>query len=300
MSAAGLIGALAIHVLLVLPFVLDLSPSPRKLPDKSEAGASASYTAADPELTVVFINEPSPPSATTAPKFEPLSSRGLASRDLPVVILSPDASPAVQAAGPVAQETTDPSAAATDPAHHGLMFGRYVGQVQARIDRAWMRPRTEIGAPTFSCRARIEQDRQGGVLGVRLDHCNGTERWQQSLVSAIRTASPLPAPPDPSVYADVLWLSFQSDGFRAGGSPDGFEPQSQAALLAAEQSQVRESLEHVLEQAGRNFPSRDKESPDVIHLTIIGTPTAPAPAETPSAPAPEPDPEIPPATSSPH
>jgi hypothetical protein len=293
-STAGLIGALAIHALFVLPFVLDLSLPSRKPPDRSGAGASALAGASEREITVVFINESSPPSVTPPPVLEALSSRGLASLDLPVVVLSPDASPAAEADRTVVQETTDSSAVAPDPAQHALLYGRYVGQVQARIDRAWMRPRTEIGAPRFSCRARIKQDRRGNVIDVTLDQCNGTERWQQSLASAIRTASPLPAPPDPSVYADVLWFSFSSEAFQPGGSTQGFEPDARTASSAAGPSAL-ESFEKFVNGGRGNEPqSGNKEDSQVIHLTIVGSPAVPSaqsqlPIEpaTPSTPEPQ-------------
>jgi len=150
-----------------------------------------------------------------------------------------------------------------------------------------VRPRSEIGAPRFSCRTRIEQDRQGGVIDIKLDQCNGSQRWQQSLVSAIRTASPLPAPPDASVYADRLWLTFGSEGFQSGGSTQGFEPESREARLADNRSQVLESFEHFASQSNKKLESGAKEDTDVIHLTIVGTPATspPAPANTTPDPA---------------
>jgi hypothetical protein len=263
-SAVGILGALLVHGVMVFSFVLDLSMPSRKPPDRSGAGASALRTASADEMTVVFINEPSPPSDAPLPKLEPVSSHGLASPELPLVVLSPDPSPA-SAADRSNKENSDSAAPAADAAQHALMYGRYVGQVQARIERAWMRPRTEIGAERFSCRIRITQDRRGGVVDVRLDHCNGTERWQQSLVSAIRTASPLPAPPDESVYADVIWLSFTSEGFEPGGSTQGFEP----GVLTASVDRR----------------DRVKDDSGVIHLTIIGAPRGASPSDhIPAAP----------------
>jgi hypothetical protein len=224
-SGAGVLGALGIHALFILPFVLNLS-LPAKPPDRSGAGASASPSVAEPEMTVVFMNEPLPSIGSPPPKPEVPGSRGLASPDLALVVLSPDPSPGAQADVSTTDhpESPDSSSLTSDPARQALLYGRYLGQVQARIERAWIRPRSEIGAPRFSCRARIKQNVHGDVIDVRLDHCNGTERWRGSLLSGIRTASPLPAPPDASVYADVLWLTFASEAFVEGGTPQGFEP----------------------------------------------------------------------------
>jgi hypothetical protein len=279
-SAAGLLGALTIQTLLILPFVLDLSlPSPCR-PNTTGAGSTAYVSAAEPEMTVVFIDEPTPAEtpAETPPKPPALASRGIASPDLQLVVLSPDPLPAA-AANAKADESDDPQAAIQEAnaAEHAKLYGRYVGQVQARIERAWMRPRTEIGAPQFSCRVRIQQGRRGAVVSADLDHCNGTERWQQSLLSAVRTASPLPAPPDASVYADVLWLSFTSGAFEEGGSTQGFEPETRLAATD------RSAMESFRQFASGDQGGDDKES--VIHLTIIGSSagtTPQAPGEPPA------------------
>lgn len=288
-----------LHALLVLPFFLDLSlPSPR-LPNQSGAGASALASSQEPVMTVVFINEPSSAERMAPPPLENLASRGLAPLDLPVVVFSPDPSPPaeIDTNSEKSEDSSAPPEAAGDQTQHALLYGRYLGQVQARIERAWMRPRTEIGAPRLYCRARIEQDRRGTVVGIKLDHCNGKDRWQQSLLSAIRTASPLPAPPDASVYADRLWLTFESEGFQTGGSTQGFEPENRETRVANNASQVLESFEHFANRPDTNRESAEKEDSKVIHLTIIGTP-----AGSPSAPSaltPEPAPDVAPTPSSP-
>jgi hypothetical protein len=214
-------------------------------------------------MTAVFINETAetPRIATADP--QKLASHGMAARDLRILVFSSDKAPAATA-DPSSPKRLGPSEATGDQAQHALLFGRYLVQVQARIDRAWQRPRTEIGAARFACRATILQDPQGNVVGVRLGHCSGSERWQQSLVVAIRSASPLPAPPDPSVYADVLTLNFESDGYKLGGSEDGFESIVQST------DRARESFEHFAAGTGTNLSSAGKNQTDVIHLTIIG------------------------------
>ncbi len=271
-SAAGVVGVLLIHVLLVLPFVLNLSlPSPRR-PNVTGAGASAIASAAEPEMTVVFIDEPTPAEDTATPTPPVLASRGITPPALQLVVLSPDPDPAAAKANTEDSDDVKDDTGAAQAAEHARLYGRYVGQVQARIERAWMRPRSEIGAPRFSCRARIQQDHRGVLVAVTLDHCNGTDRWQQSLVSAIRTASPLSAPPDASVYADILWLSFSSEGFEEGGSTQGFEPETRAANEA--ERSVLESFQQFASGAHGELKSGDKESSKVIHLTIIGSPAA--------------------------
>lgn len=267
-SATGAVGVLLIHALLVLPFVLKLSlPTPRH-PNITGAGATALVSSAEPEMTAVFIDEPASVKNPAAPMLPALASRGMTPPDLQLMVLSPDPSPAATNARDSSDDEDSSTSAAAD---HARLYGRYVGQVQARIERAWMRPRTAIGAPRFSCRARIQQNRRGQVIDVKLDHCNGTQLWQQSLLSSIRTASPLPAPPDVSVYADVLWLSLSSEPFREARSTQGFEPEAPSASTVG--PSVLESFRDFV-NGGRSGPRQHvKDKSQVFHLTIIGTPS---------------------------
>ena len=117
----------------------------------------------------------------------------------------------------------------SDPGRR-LLYGRYIGQITARIERAWMRPRTPIDdVAFFACRVRVTQDRRGIVQEIELVRCNGTPRWQTSVVQAIQSASPLPAPPDADVYTSQITLDLQSATFTPGASAEGFEPEVSVA-----------------------------------------------------------------------
>jgi hypothetical protein len=284
LSLIGLLGTLLLHGLLALPFILDLSLGAPSVPNHS-GGANASVLGSDKDavMTAIFINETAV-RETEAPESPDLGSP---TPNLAVVVFTPDSLPPVKIAlqgGEVRENSATRDATENDAAQHALLYGRYLGQIQARIERAWMRPRDEIGAPRFSCQVRIEQDRQGAVVAIKLDSCNGGQRWQNSLIGAIRTASPLPAPPDPSAYADRLWLAFGSDGLNPGASPQGFEPENPETLLAAKQAQSRGSFERFSNQPNGYFRSGSNEASGTVHLTIIGTPnaTTPAPAASPS------------------
>jgi TonB C terminal len=160
------------------------------------------------------------------------------------------------------------------------LAGRYVGQIDARIGRAWLRPRTAIGAPRFSCRVRIDQSRTGEVLEVTLERCNGTARWQRSLVEAIESASPLPQPPEPSVFAPVVHMSFQALAYQPGMPAAQYEPLQVARATLVVPAQAGEAalgrFGQALEHAHAN---------QVIRLTIVGgsppAPTSPEPPPTP-------------------
>jgi hypothetical protein len=266
-SAIGVIGTGFVHLLIALPLFLDLSPPAPHRVNRNGAGAGTVVSRQEPTMTVVFINEAEPTSKLMPLKPEDLASRGVAPLDLPISVLSPDPEPAADVSAN--QSNPDASAAPSDTTQHALLYGRYLGQIQARIERAWMRPRNPIGTRRFSCRARIQQDRRGAVVTIALDHCNGSDYWKDSLLSAIRTASPLPAPPDPSVFADRLWLSFTSDAFDPNGSAEGFEP---ARGLLAPNKSAPDPLppEHL---SSALAPSKAKDNTNVIHLTIIGNRT---------------------------
>jgi hypothetical protein len=103
------------------------------------------------------------------------------------------------------------TAVANDSDSSAQVYGRYLGQINARIDRAWVRPRAPIGATRFLCQVRIEQDAVGNVREVTLDRCNGSPVWQRSLVDAIKSASPLPAPADPAVFASEIQMAFREE-----------------------------------------------------------------------------------------
>jgi hypothetical protein len=118
----------------------------------------------------------------------------------------------------------------------GEISGRYVGQIQARIERAWLRPRTAIGAPIFQCQVQVDQDGVGQVGDVTLLKCNGDARWQLSLVHAIEAASPLPAAPAATVFARHVLLEFRAMAYAPGADAGLYEPAARPAPTEAEES----------------------------------------------------------------
>jgi hypothetical protein len=92
-----------------------------------------------------------------------------------------------------------------------MLFGRYMGQIDARIQRAWFKPHEVPKNGLFTCRVRIEQGPTGAVTEIALERCNRDAAWQMSLVQAIQLASPLPAPPDPKLFTRVLHMEFRGE-----------------------------------------------------------------------------------------
>jgi outer membrane biosynthesis protein TonB len=127
-----------------------------------------------------------------------------------------------------------PAAAGGDGAEQARLFGIYTGQIQARIDRVWRRPRaplnddttpanTDASGDSFRCEAQIVQDARGNVQEILLPRCNGSAAWQRSLVLAIQQASPLPAPPSIKVFTQSITLNFLGLPYVQGASSEEYE-----------------------------------------------------------------------------
>ena len=86
-------------------------------------------------------------------------------------------------------------------------LAQYVAQIQARIQRAWIRPPS--AREGLRCIVNVTQVPGGEVVGVKLGECNGDEAVRQSIEAAVYRASPLPEPPDPALFERNLRLEFK-------------------------------------------------------------------------------------------
>jgi hypothetical protein len=221
LTVTGAALSLVLHGLLFTPLLWSSYRHPPHLPPFQ--GASASRDAIDSEesMMVIFsedvdaIHDLSSPADRQIPILMP-----------PQVRLAAVGRPNIPTPDPLPDESNDDQTAEArgDGGGHANLFGRYVGQISARVERAWMRPRSIPMTGSFECRVRITQDQHGNVQEVTLERCTEDPRWQVSLVQAINSASPLPAPPDPSVFSNLLRMEFDSEPFTAGASGEGFEP----------------------------------------------------------------------------
>ncbi|MGA7823280.1 MAG: cell envelope integrity protein TolA [Steroidobacteraceae bacterium] len=224
LPVAGALGSLALHALLLTPLLWGAAQHRTRAPEAP--GGSVPSSA----LTVVFLDDGdskarAPPRLSETLVLAPVRSITLSH------LLAPSLDPPIpDTASP--GERASASQAQGDAAAFALLYGRYLGQITARIERAWMRPRNSPGSDTFACRLQVLQDERGQVLGVTVGHCNGDARWRASLVQAVRSASPLPAPPDSHVFRRSVGLAFTSAAFVPGGSTQGFEPEALTAMTA--------------------------------------------------------------------
>ncbi|HEX7417889.1 MAG TPA: cell envelope integrity protein TolA [Steroidobacteraceae bacterium] len=84
---------------------------------------------------------------------------------------------------------------------------QWVAQIQARIQRAWIRPPS--AKPGLDCTVEVVQVPGGEVVSAHVAGCNGDAAVQQSIEAAVYRASPLPAPPDPSLFVRNIEVRFK-------------------------------------------------------------------------------------------
>lgn len=79
--------------------------------------------------------------------------------------------------------------------------------IRAKIESQWRRPPT--AQPGIECKVRVTQVPGGEVVAVRILSCNGDDAVRQSIEIAVMSASPLPPPPDPSLFERNLEVIFK-------------------------------------------------------------------------------------------
>lgn len=82
----------------------------------------------------------------------------------------------------------------------------YVDLIAAKVARNWLRP---AGTPDdFSCKVLVQQIPGGEVVGVKVMHSCGSPALDLSVENAVRRASPLPTPSDPSLFDKEIVFTF--------------------------------------------------------------------------------------------
>lgn len=251
MSCAAAFAALALHVFLVVPVLWAAG--------FSQDRQKQTYQGDVADLQWVVLADSLSHSAIVKP-------RSLASPTLtPIAVTYPLLAPALS---PVVAEVSDSRAAASDAeSGFGTLYGRYLEQIRARIDRAWQRPRSAIGAPLFQCQVQVDQDAVGRVQEITLLECNGGSSWQLSLVHAIQSASPLPAPSNPAVFSRHILLAFRAMAYSPGAPVQLYAPPT--AVLASDQRNERADASLNAFRTLREAAQAQK--PRVLKLQIEGS-----------------------------
>jgi colicin import membrane protein len=91
----------------------------------------------------------------------------------------------------------------------GPALATWQAQITAKIERAWLRPPT--ARPGIQCVLNVTQVPGGEVTQVSIGECNGDQAVRESIEAAVYRASPLPPPPDPSLFDRNLRINFKPD-----------------------------------------------------------------------------------------
>ena len=94
-----------------------------------------------------------------------------------------------------------------DSAQASAAVTTWAGLIASRIEHSWELPLS--AKPGLVCVLRVTQVPGGEVTDAKVLSCNGDDLVKRSLVNAAFKASPLPPPPDPSVFQRQLDITFR-------------------------------------------------------------------------------------------
>jgi len=211
LNGLGALISVGLHVLLVGGVIIGASGRPTvKPPIEGAAPSSQNDNATEFVSAMLLFNDRSitPPDQSANDSAYAVQKEEKLVADKAVLLSAVDTPPVPQVeGGDVSGDEDSPTVEATgDDAGRAMLFGRYMGQIKARIERAWDQPESSVRQ--FDCTVQIKQSARGEVQEITLQRCDTEAAWQMSLVQAIQRASPLSAPPNEGVFSDVITLSF--------------------------------------------------------------------------------------------
>jgi hypothetical protein len=263
-SFLGIAATALVHLLFAVPLVLGVAEHKKRTPESDGTVASASQGEAIESMILLDLSAIS--SNDEENPLPPIESEGIAPEVLELQLVSshPQAPPELKPENFEQDESAEE--AAGDPAGNAALFGRYMGQISARIERAWMRPRKGLEGGRFECRVRIAQNNRGMVEAIELQNCGEDEVWRESLISAIQRASPLSAPPEPWLFTPTLTLNFTGQQYVANQTPEhDYEPvRALVAMATAPMKLSRDAAEEISRPAVLG-------GKDDVDLTIVGS-----------------------------
>lgn len=261
----GVVLTALVHLLISSPFVLGTAAhKQRTSPDGTGSTAWASRGEQNEAMLLLDLSAMASNEEMQSPLTSPAESA--LTEELKLLLVSSQPSPPPDVTFEEDEtESDEANEAAGDPRGSAVLFGKYVGQVAARIERAWMRPRAPIDSGQFDCRAHVTQDRGGNVLAVNLENCSDDPAWRRSLESAILRASPLSAPPEPELFTAALSLDFSADQYQAGVTPDYLYEPAPVRVAAAVPLQIFTTTDESRQRTPVESASGD------VELTITGS-----------------------------
>ena len=238
----GVLATVGLHLLISSPLLLGTAA--HKARPVEGIGSVAWASQGEQQESMILLDLSALSASSSDERSTPENmSEGLDSQKFDIALASIEISPPPELQIEEAEEAEVSNEAAGDPSGAAALFGRYMSHVGARIERAWIRPRTPIAGGRFDCRARISQDRKGRVLSVELLDCGEDSAWQESLISAIQQASPLSSPPEQWLFAEAVTLNFSAAQYEAGtSSPHLYEPEQTRLVRNAQPGQTPDGL----------------------------------------------------------
>jgi hypothetical protein len=210
-AAAGATGVAAtalLHILLVTAALWGSGSRIARLPDAVGSGANSGTRDGSATERIIIV-QLSPDASDPRPKLDQTPQ-------LTVEIQKPSI---VQVTGPDSlplpplqfdEQGTPTEASEADLIARTKLAGLYESQIRARIERAWSQPTETLRSLVYACRVKVRQQRNGEVMDVSLESCEGSFQWLNSLVQAIYSASPLPGAPHPGVFTESFSMQFRS------------------------------------------------------------------------------------------
>ena len=99
-------------------------------------------------------------------------------------------------------------------ARRASLLQQYRELITQKVQDNWVKPPT---APNdLKCIVHVEQVPGGTVVNAQVTQCNGDDAVRQSIVTAVLRASPLPPPPEPSLFDRNLVITFQPNSNPGG------------------------------------------------------------------------------------
>ncbi len=160
-------------------------PEPKVQPKVETIVVAAPVKASKPEPQPVA--KPTPPKPATAPATaQPDPQRIKREAELRARMAAEERAEALRANGVAAAWTNG---------------------IRAKVERAWLRPPSVTAS--LDCLVRVTQVPGGEVVSVQIVTCNGDSSARESIEAAVYRASPLPQPPDASLFERVIEFRFR-------------------------------------------------------------------------------------------
>ena len=97
----------------------------------------------------------------------------------------------------------------TDRQRNSLLQ-QWKSAIEQKVKRSWRKP--EGSQPGLKCDVRVQQIPGGDVINVTITACNNSDAaFQRSIEAAVIKASPLPPPPDPSIFDRDIVITFKPE-----------------------------------------------------------------------------------------